>query len=148
MQSLQIPTTSSAVFERQALRLTDHYISLFRLDCSLSTSRLAEADALEDYFSDVSERWHLAFLVVDPAFQRRGIGGRLVEWGIENAIKEGIPATVVGAQVGQSMYRKRGFKDYKLSWLREGVHAMAMIYIPEGTTVTGIDARALELQLS
>lgn len=147
LQSLQLPTTSRAVFERQALRLTSHYISLFRLDRSLSPPRLAEADALVDYFSDVSERWHLAFLVVDPVFQRRGVGGRLVEWGIENATKEGIPATVLGAQVGQSMYRKRGFRDYKVSWLREGIHAMAMIYIPEGTTVTGIDTQALELQL-
>lgn len=135
------------MFERQVLCLTDHYISLFHLDHSLSRSRLAEADTLKDHFADISQRWHLAFLAVDPAFQRRGIGGRLVDWGMENAKKEGIPATILGSQVGQSMYRKRGFKDYKLSWLRDGVHAMAMIYIPEGTTVTGVDTRALELQL-
>ena len=134
--------SSNAVFERQALRLTNHYISLFHLDRSVSRSRLAEADALKDHFSDVSERWH-----VDPGFQRRGVGGRLVEWGIENANKEGIPATTLGSQVGQSMYRKKGFKDYKLNWLKEGVHAIAMIYIPERTTVTGIDTRALELQM-
>lgn len=146
-QTLQIPMSSDAVLERQALLLTNHYISIFHLDRSVSRSRLAEADALKDHFSDVSERWHLTFLVVHPGFQRRGVGGRLVEWGIENAKKEGIPATILGSQVGQSMYRKKGFKDYKLSWLKEGVHAMAMIYVPEGTTVTGIDTRALELQM-
>lgn len=136
--------SSSAVFERQALCLTNHYVSLFNLDRSLSRSRLAEADALKDEFCHISERWHLAFLVVDPTYQRLGIGGCLVDWGIEKARKEKIPATTLGSQAGQSMYRKRGLKDYRLSWLREGVDAMAMIYIPEGTTVTEIDTQALE----
>ena len=77
--------SSSTVFERRALHLTNCYVSLFHLDRSLSRSRLAEADGLEDHFSDVSQRWHLTFLVVDPSFQRRGVGGRLVDWGIENA---------------------------------------------------------------
>lgn len=142
--TLQIPMNPDTVFERQTLRLTNHYISLFHLDHS-SRSRLAEADGLQDHFSDVSQRWHLAFLVVDPVFRRRSIGEYLVDWGIDNAMKEGIPATILGSQVGQSMYRKKGFTDYKLRWLKEGVHAMVMIYIPEWTIVTEIDARALEL---
>jgi len=49
---------------------------------------------------------------VDPAFQRRGIAGKLVEWGLEEAKRRGnLECTTEGSAMGRAVYRKLGFKD-------------------------------------
>jgi len=54
----------------------------------------------------------LEICAVDPAFQRRGIAGKLVEWGLEEAKKRGnLECTTEGSVMGRRVYRKLGFRD-------------------------------------
>lgn len=54
----------------------------------------------------------LEICAVDPAFQRRGIAGKLVEWGLEEAKKRGnLECTTEGSVMGRGVYRKLGFRD-------------------------------------
>ncbi|KAF2226202.1 hypothetical protein BDZ85DRAFT_76986 [Elsinoe ampelina] len=49
---------------------------------------------------------------VDPAFQRRGIAAKLVQWGLEEAKKRGnLECTTEGSAMGRGVYRKLGFKN-------------------------------------
>lgn len=54
----------------------------------------------------------LDLCAVDPAFQRRGIAGKLVEYGLTEARKRGdLESTTEGSAMGRAVYRKLGFKD-------------------------------------
>lgn len=72
-----------------------------------------------EYIKQVSESdrkppaiFVLDFCAVDPAFQRRGIAGKLVEWGLAEAKKRGdLECTTEGSAMGRAVYRKLGFKD-------------------------------------
>ncbi|KAJ9603548.1 hypothetical protein H2200_011734 [Cladophialophora chaetospira] len=54
-------------------------------------------------------RWELLTLAVDPAYQRRGIGQKLVAWGLDKAKAEGVPAVVIGAKDTEPFYHRCGF---------------------------------------
>ena len=54
----------------------------------------------------------LDLCAVDPAFQRRGIASKLVQWGLEEAKQRGnLECTTEGSAMGRAVYRKLGFKD-------------------------------------
>lgn len=54
----------------------------------------------------------LEICAVDPAFQRRGIASKLVEWGLAEAKKRGdLECTTEGSVMGRGVYRKLGFRD-------------------------------------
>jgi aminocarboxymuconate-semialdehyde decarboxylase len=54
----------------------------------------------------------LDLCAVDPAFQRRGIAGKLVEVGLAEAKQRGnLECTTEGSAMGRAVYRKLGFKD-------------------------------------
>ncbi|KKY32495.1 putative gnat family acetyltransferase [Diaporthe ampelina] len=53
----------------------------------------------------------LDLCVVDPAFQRRGIALKLVQWGVEEAERrDGLEATTEASAMGRHVYIKLGFK--------------------------------------
>lgn len=53
----------------------------------------------------------LDLCVVDPAFQRRGIALKLVQWGVEEAKRRGgLEATTEASAMGRHVYAKLGFK--------------------------------------
>ena len=56
--------------------------------------------------------WKLRNLCVDPAFQRRGVGGILLEWGQKQAARERCPVVLTASMKGQQLYRKKGFRAY------------------------------------
>ena len=56
--------------------------------------------------------WRLQNLCTDPAFQRRGVGGMLIDWGQKQATLEGCPVLVTASLVGGQLYRKKGFRPY------------------------------------
>jgi aminocarboxymuconate-semialdehyde decarboxylase len=72
-----------------------------------------------EYIREVSESdrnpaaiFVLDLCAVDPAFQRRGIAGKLVEVGLEEAKQRGnLECTTEGSAMGRAVYRKLGFKD-------------------------------------
>jgi aminocarboxymuconate-semialdehyde decarboxylase len=54
----------------------------------------------------------LDLCAVDPAYQRRGIANKLVQWGLEEAKKRGnLECTTEGSAMGRAVYRRLGFKD-------------------------------------
>lgn len=54
----------------------------------------------------------LDLCAVDPEYQRRGIAGKLVQWGLEEAKKRGnLECTTEGSAMGRAVYRRLGFKD-------------------------------------
>ncbi|KAL8853029.1 MAG: hypothetical protein Q9221_002059 [Calogaya cf. arnoldii] len=138
------------------LKAQDSYVGLFQLDKSVSPSRTSELGALgflTGEFADIAERWHLQNLVVsqhlmmavspsrrvaladasvaqvDPRYQRRGVGARLVSWGVEQAEVERVPITLTTSTVAEPLYRKSGFKTYKLTnmpGIRMGVPSLIL----------------------
>ncbi|KAL8647908.1 MAG: hypothetical protein Q9226_006233 [Calogaya cf. arnoldii] len=94
------------------------YVNFFQLDKSVSPSRMRELGALgflTEEFADIAERWHLQGLVVDPMYQRRGVGARLISWGVQQAELENVPITLTTSTIAEPLYRKLGFKTYRLT---------------------------------
>lgn len=56
--------------------------------------------------------WSVAEIVVDPAYQRLGIGMKLMEWGMDRAKRDGIPIILEATPAGQRLYEKAGFVGY------------------------------------
>jgi predicted N-acetyltransferase YhbS len=52
----------------------------------------------------------LLLLVVDPAFQRRGVGKLIVQDGIDRAHASGYPLFVSGSPGGSLLYQSLGFE--------------------------------------
>lgn len=66
-----------------------------------------------------AETWYLEALAVDPKYQGQGCGRELVEWGLEQAAKEGVCASVISADGKESFYQKCGF-DVQEGWGGQG----------------------------
>lgn len=72
-----------------------------------------------EYIKEVSESGRnppaifvLDICAVHPDFQRRGIAGRLVQYGLDEAKQRGnLECTTEGSSMGRGVYRKLGFKD-------------------------------------
>ena len=58
-----------------------------------------------------SESWYLQFLATKPSFQGRGVGNKLVQWGLEKAQADGVVASVVSARSTNDFYTKCGFDE-------------------------------------
>lgn len=73
-------------------------------------------------FADVraTTHWYLDSLAVAPEYQRRGVGQKMVNWGLERAEgetkertaagKAPVPATLIASGPGLHLYRSLGFK--------------------------------------
>ncbi len=53
----------------------------------------------------------LDFLAVDPQQQRRGIGKKLLAWGMEHAASEGKDCFLVATPAGKPLYLACGFEE-------------------------------------
>ncbi|KAL4887551.1 hypothetical protein BJY04DRAFT_3742 [Aspergillus karnatakaensis] len=81
---------------------------LCQLDDSLHRQRLEYVNAIAE--SDSPAVFALDLCTVDPAFQRRGIAGKLVEWGLYEARRRGgLEAVTEASAMGRSVYAKLGF---------------------------------------
>ncbi|WAO94307.1 N-acetyltransferase domain-containing protein [Fusarium falciforme] len=57
------------------------------------------------------ERWRLAFISVSPNHQRRGIGRKLVQWGLDRSEEEGVAAVLEASDAGKGLYERMGFVE-------------------------------------
>ncbi|KAF2024915.1 hypothetical protein EK21DRAFT_77658, partial [Setomelanomma holmii] len=55
---------------------------------------------------------YLHMLNTDPAFQRRGAGGKLVESGTKMADELGLIAYLESSEAGYGLYKRHGFKEF------------------------------------
>ncbi|KAK0748927.1 acyl-CoA N-acyltransferase [Schizothecium vesticola] len=83
-----------------------------------------DSEALDDFMKLLDEEtkkvlgpdgskhmWYLLVLTVDPDHHRRGIGGLLLRWGMEQAATEGRRAFIHATPEGKYLYEKFGFKS-------------------------------------
>lgn len=56
-------------------------------------------------------RLHCNMLVVSPRHQNQGIGGRLLQWGMDRACEHDVPVTLVASIKGRRLYLKKGFRE-------------------------------------
>ncbi|KAF6806378.1 hypothetical protein CSOJ01_08873 [Colletotrichum sojae] len=54
---------------------------------------------------------YLQPVATDPAHQRRGVGRQLMEWGLDEAARAGLPAYLVASPDGYPLYVRCGFVD-------------------------------------
>ncbi|KAK6338617.1 hypothetical protein TWF696_009428 [Orbilia brochopaga] len=74
------------------------------------TDVAAQLSALPNF----STYLHLNILAVDPAFQRRGVGSRLVLWGVAKARCDGVPCALEASEAGKKVYLNSGFMELGL----------------------------------
>ncbi|KAK6540047.1 hypothetical protein TWF694_008878 [Orbilia ellipsospora] len=55
-------------------------------------------------------RWHLQLLCVSSNARRKGIGGKLVDLGVERAKRDGCDASLEASPMGLPLYQARGFE--------------------------------------
>jgi GNAT superfamily N-acetyltransferase len=82
-------------------------------------------------------RMELADLACDPAYQRRGAGRALTEWGLREARGRKLPVMLTASPMGREVYRKLGFRDLEHLELgvegeEERVGIWVMVWTPEG----------------
>jgi len=69
--------------------------------------------------------YYLDNLCVDFRYQRMGIGGKLLEWGIEKAKGLSLDVQTEAGPMGVGLYRKMGFEQV-------GVWGVKMVRVKEG----------------
>ncbi|MCJ1475484.1 hypothetical protein MMC13_004147 [Lambiella insularis] len=115
-------------FERLALTLKHQYVALFSLDLISSPSNIADFNTTMEpnktftaILHDQSRSIWLGNLAVDPRFQRRGIGKRLLRWGLERAGREGVRVGQWASRAGDTLYESVGFEkvgEYRFGKVR------------------------------
>jgi len=58
-----------------------------------------------------AENWYLSLLAVHPDYQGQGFGKKLVEWGIKEADREGVCASVMSSEGNDEFYLRCGFEE-------------------------------------
>jgi GNAT superfamily N-acetyltransferase len=59
----------------------------------------------------VNERTELLLMRIAPAYQRRGLGGMLLQWGLDRAREEGRRIICLAGPEGWKLYEKFGFRN-------------------------------------
>lgn len=66
-----------------------------------------------------STGWYLNCFAVDPAYEKQGYGRILVAWGIDQATREKVAASVTSAERRDIFYRRCGF-DIEVGRVTDG----------------------------
>jgi GNAT superfamily N-acetyltransferase len=105
-------------FESYLAQFEVIYWAIFSLDWSQDASKIVilnnryaayAQSSGEDIFPDA---WLLENLTTHADYQRRGIGARLIKWGLDQAEAERVPVSVESSFAGVSLYEKMGFRKF------------------------------------
>ena len=117
--------------ERGLRWLQAAYIELLSLDRSLNRENLDTYLATIDETYPTGDLWILQNLCVDPQWQRRGIGGLLMQWGKNKAREEGVPVGLTASPMGEGLYKREGFREvYRVDGSEAGI-VPVMMWEPE-----------------
>ncbi|KAF5008503.1 hypothetical protein FDECE_5236 [Fusarium decemcellulare] len=84
----------------------EHLEDLWQRFCA----REAEMDACKKEAVDGQRHYEISNLMVDPAHQRKGIGGRLLKSVIDKADADGAPTVIVSSAEGHGLYLRNSFR--------------------------------------
>lgn len=119
-----------AWFESQLQKVQSWYLAM--LDRAVDKGRLAKFWSIEfDAFDELGPHLHLALLGVDPAYQGKGVGSRMVKWGTDRAQEAGVAVSLESSLSARRTYQKAGFEIAEVKPLVEGLEACAMVWLPE-----------------
>lgn len=83
------------------------------------------------FFEEVAQYWELEVLAVHSAYQRRGVGSMLLQWGMVQAQRQGLPVVVAATSSGEGLYRKHGFEESsRISLPQSEVSWVALVWYP------------------
>lgn len=84
---------------------------------SLSWPRLRqfETEQKAAKASQPADAWYLSLLGVSPKAQGRGVGKKLLQWGIDRSEEEGVPSSLEATKAGLRLYESMGFE--RIGWL-------------------------------
>ena len=72
----------------------------------------SQEESMEKYLgSKIDETWYLKLLCVHPEFQRKGVGTKLLDWGLERARERGQKVYLEATEFGIALYINKGFKE-------------------------------------
>uniref|UniRef100_V5GUJ8 N-acetyltransferase domain-containing protein n=2 Tax=Kalmanozyma brasiliensis (strain GHG001) TaxID=1365824 RepID=V5GUJ8_KALBG len=77
---------------------------------SLFNRFFAQMNRTRDATMEGKRYWFLKLLIIDPSFQRKGLGSKLVNWGTSRADEEGVCAWLESSPMGKGAYLKAGFR--------------------------------------
>jgi ribosomal protein S18 acetylase RimI-like enzyme len=119
-----------AEVERALVKTEMMYDWHLRVDPTVSREAVHLMNSVpgQDWFDKYPEHWYLSRLAVDPAFQRRGIGGMLLDWGLRIAKEENVPVGLTSSPQGVALYRRKGFRDIGWLALTDGIEGPALIW--------------------
>lgn len=92
-------------------------------------------DIVEKLYLHMPNRWYLDTLGVNPQYQRKGIGRKLLDWGIERANAENVPIALEATLYGEHLYRRAGFFDYDRVDLTSTIGMPSMVFPAPGKTI-------------
>ncbi|KAF9878694.1 GNAT family protein [Colletotrichum karsti] len=99
--------------ERTVLDWQGRYIKYFRLDKSASYEHHAvfEKEGAEagNPYAPLKSFWLLEVLGVHPDWQGKGVGKKLMQWGLERSDEDKVPIVLIATTDGQRLYTKLGF---------------------------------------
>lgn len=58
-----------------------------------------------------ANNWYLNLCCIDPAYQKRGVGKPLVQWGLQQARRENVHASVTTSYQNEQFYLRCGFDE-------------------------------------
>jgi len=83
-------------------------------------------------FAELDAYWELDLLVVSPDYQRRSVGGALIEESQHLASKDALPLILFASVVGEPLYGRKGFVTLDRMNLIQGLKpSAAMIWEPD-----------------
>ena len=59
-------------------------------------------------------------LVVEPGWERRGVGGKILEWGLREADERGLPCFISASPKGKGLYERLGWAEVGRVSIDEG----------------------------
>jgi len=122
---------------RPAMRVgpTLRALALTPLRLGATTGRfLAYGRAVESMRARVAPgpHWYLAGIGVDPVAQRQGIGGALMQPGLDGSARDSVPAVLLtNSELNLSFYERHGFRIvFQGETPIDGPHCWAMVRNP------------------